>query len=974
MKLIKLEAQGFKSFADKTVLTFDGGVVGIVGPNGSGKSNVNDAIKWVLGETSAKSLRGDSMEDVIFAGSKTVKAMNFAEVSLTFDNADRRVSLPHKLIVITRKIIRGKGGNQYFINGEVARLRDIKEIAMETGMSKSSLAIIGQGTVSDIAEANPEQRRAIFEEAAGISKYKQRKKEALKKLEKVSEGLEKIETITRELERQLVPLKKQSDKAKVFLSKKIELKNTEVGLIVRDVTFFGEKFNKLSEELEDVVAMKDDISTRIDSLDSEITQKNSFKLSLEHEVMQLTNKFQEVSDKLRNLEVRDSQASQRRQMIIDGEIKASSDERLKIIKEELSEMSSKIKQYSIWEDKSRTDVINKKGSVASAQLEMSKMRTELDTKKYSLLRIKTKASILRDHKKNKTNLFKGTKTIMENKSAFPGVEGIVSELLNVETKYEVAIEAILQNSLQHVVVEDSETAVKAVNFLRRNKGGRATFIPLTTIQPKGIREEYDAVMRIQDGYIGIASSLVSVKPQFEILKRFLLGNIIVADTIENANAISRLIQQKNMIVTLDGDLVRAGGVISGGAAAQSKNMLNIDSQIQKLDSVIPQLEEEIAAINQLLTRISVAVNEDQSLIAELNIETAKVIEKKSIASAKFNLLKVQYEAESSEELEIKDDIDQFESVQFYESEQSTIKATLTSKRESIMNLNNDLSKFTIAKTELEKSLRELIENSSEKMTEKNQAEYIINTSKQRLSEEYELTVSAASEEFNLKIDRDEAYEIVQTLRTQIKELGYVNVDSIKSFEEVNGRFEKFSFSRDELFEAQQTILSAIGEMDQIIVVRLDKTVKAVNKEINSIFQTMFGGGHAEVKYTDPTNLLETGIDVIAQPPGKTVKNLKLFSGGEKALIAISLLFAILKSKPLPLVILDEVEAALDDANVVRYANFLQELKQFTQFIVVTHRIGTMSRVDHLFGATMQQRGVTSFFTVELSKAKEMIEG
>ena len=972
MKLIKVEAKGFKSFADKITLNFDGGVVGIVGPNGSGKSNINDAIKWVLGESSAKSLRGDSMEDVIFAGSKTVKAMDRAEVSLTFDNSERRVSLPHKTIIITRRITRGKGGNQYFINGEIARLKDIKEIAMETGMSKSSLAIIGQGTVADIAEANPEQRRGIFEEAAGISKYKVRKKESLKKLDKVTEGLEKIQMVTLELEKQLIPLKKQAIKAKEFIKMRNQLKGIEVGLIVKDVEFFNKKLKELNLELEDFISSKEDMTEKVSIMENEIEEKTEYKLNLENEVLNLTTKFQEVSDKLRDLEIIDSQAAQRRKMIIDGEIKSTSKERLEVIKSELEELRAKVSQYNIWETKSRDDIIEKRGRVATVQVKVSKMNLEIERNKNNLLKMKTKISILKDQRDNKTNLFKGTKTIMDNSSIFPGLHGVVSDLLSVDVQYRIAIESILQNTLQHIVVEESEDAVKAVNFLKNNNGGRATFIPLSSIQAKSIRSEYESVIRSQFGFVGIASSMVNVDPKFNKLKEFLLGNIILADNIDNANYIAKLINRRNMIVTLEGDVIRVGGVISGGTAGKSRNMISVGEEIKRYESIIPTLNTEIEVKTSEVNRLSLSISEEQALIAELNIETAKVIEKRNIVQSQFETLKTQYESESKEKIEFKNETMEIESVELFESEKSSIQALLKAKRESIMNLNNDLSKIILSKTELEKTLRELIEESSEKITQKNQAEYIISTSKQRLSEEYEMTVESAKEQFNLEQDREDARKIVTDLRSEIRDLGHVNLDSIESYNRVNERFQKLSNSQEELFMAQQKILSAINEMDQIIVSRLDKTVQAVNKEINNIFQTMFGGGHAEVKYTDPSNLLETGIDVIAQPPGKTVKNLKLFSGGEKALIAISLLFAILKSKPLPLVILDEVEAALDDANVIRYANFLQELKQFTQFLVVTHRVGTMSRVDHLFGATMQQRGVTSFFTVELSKAKEMI--
>ena len=971
MKLIKLETKGFKSFADKTTLKFDGGIVGVVGPNGSGKSNINDAIKWVLGESSVKTLRGDTMEDVIFAGSKTVKALDMAYVSLTFDNADGAVSLPHKVFTITREIRRGTG-SKYYINGEVARLKDIREIAMESGIGKSSLAIISQGTVADISQATPEQRRGIFEEAAGISKYKKRKIEAIRKLDKTSEALEKIKAVVTELERQLVPLKKQSDKATIYLEKRSELKDVEIGLIIEDVSFYSEKLTELTKELEGVVLTKEDLNGRIDNAENEIEAKTSYKLRLENEIISLTSKFQEVSENLRNLEISDSQVSQRRKLIIEGSIQASDSVKLEAMKEEIDGLRSKISQYNVWEEKSTIDIEQKRASVSSVQNKISSNATEMESAKSKLLRVKTRVLVLREHQSKKTNLFGGTRAILENKNIFPGVKGIVADIFDVPAEYRGAIESILSNALQNVVVERSEDAVKCVNFLKTNRAGRATFIPLSSIQPKGMREEHLNVIAGMNGFVGMGHELVSVKPEFEVLKKFMLGNIVVAQDVQSANFLSKTLNKRYMVVSLDGDIIRIGGIISGGEKARSKSLLGVEDQIIQLESSIPQLTEQITAMQAESRRLSNSIGEEHAFIAELNIETAKVRQKRSIVEQQFNSLKSDYEVQTKETLEFKDDAKVIDSVQTLEAEKSSIQALLKAKRGVIVDHNNELSNLTISKTELEKSLRQIIEDSSEKTTSKNQAEYILNTAKQRLSEEYELTIEAAKNDFSLSMDREKAREIVSRLRGEIKDLGYVNVDSIEAYLEVNARYTKLYSSQEELLSAQQIILSAIDEMDKIIVTRLDKTVTDVNKEMNTIFRTMFGGGFAEVKYSDPSNLLETGIEVIAQPPGKTVKNLKLFSGGEKALVAISLLFAILKSKPLPLCILDEVEAALDDANVIRFADYLRELKEKTQFIVVTHRVGTMARVDHLFGATMQQRGVTSMFTVNLKMAEELI--
>ena len=969
MKLIKVETQGFKSFADKTVLTFDGGVVGVVGPNGSGKSNINDAIKWVLGEQSIKSLRGDSSDDIIFSGSKKVSQMNKAEVSLTFDNEDGRVSLPHKTFTITRVVERGKGENSYFINGEPAKLKDIREVAMESGIGKSSLAIISQGTISDIAEATPEARRAIFEEAAGISKYKSKKTEALRKLDRTTEALEKVEAVTSELEKQLKPLQKQAEKAKIYLEKRTELEKVEIGLIAEDVKFFSTKLEALNIELEDVVSAKDSLNEKINNHENELKDKTNYKLVLENEIHSLDEKYKKIETKINEINISNSKESQRRQMIIDGQLKGSSTARLEAMKEELNELTVKLAKYEEWESKTLKDVEESKTKLSELQPKYSKLSSELSFAKNEQLKAKTNLSFLQNQRENKTNLYKGTKTIIDNQNIFSGFQGIVSDLLKINEKYSVAIETVLSSSLQHIVVETPETAIKAVRFLKQNNGGRATFIPLSVIKPKGIHETHLMALEAQKGFIGVASDLIDSNVKHEILKKFLLGHILVADTIENAQRISDLINSRYMVVSLTGDLIRAGGTITGGQSNNS-SVLNIDKQIEELEKKVPSFDETIQKTTSEISNLHNVIEEQNYMISHFNIEMARVAEKKQLAEKQFRDLKTTYESESNEKFDSSQVV--LESADFLESEKSTIEAQLKAKKEAIMSINKILSTLTLEKTEFEKTLRNIIESSSEKMTQKNQADYILKTSKERLSEEYEMTLEMASTH-TLSIPREEAREIVSKLRNEIKELGHINIDAIEQFDEINERYTKLKKSEDELFSAQQTIISAIDEMDKIIISKLDETVKIVNSEMSNIFKTMFGGGHAEVKYIDPKDLLNTGIDVIAQPPGKTIKNLKLFSGGEKALVAISLLFAILKSKPLPLCILDEVEAALDDANVVRYASYLQELKHQTQFIVVTHRVGTMARVDHLFGATMQTRGVTSFFTVKLNEAKKLLE-
>ncbi len=973
MKLIKVEAKGFKSFADKVTLKFNGGVVGIVGPNGSGKSNINDAIKWVLGEQSFKALRGDNMEDIIFAGSRTEKEQNKCEVTLTFDNSEGKLSIPHKIFTISRVLERGKSGNAYYINDQIARYRDIREIALESGISKSSLAIISQGTVSDIAQATPEQRRGILEDAAGTSKYKAKKVEALRKLEKTQESLEKINTVVLELKKQLQPLEKQAEKARIYLEKSKELKEVEVGLLVHDLSLFNSKLEALRAELIGVQETKEDLESRIKDQEISIEQNLDYKVNLEKEIRELNADLEKINESLYNLEVRFKNEEQKRELIISGQIQVANAEKINAMKSQLEVYASEIKHFKTWGESSIQNVRNKKEEVNTIELNIATLRLKSNTMKTNLLKVKTKIDVLVDHKENKTNLFKGTKTILDNKSLFRGMEGTVSDIINVPEQYASAIESILQNALQHIVVDASETAIKMIEFLKANNGGRATFIPLSSINEKEIRSDYLLQINNKSGFIGVASELVSSEDKYSKLIKFLLGNTIIVEDIQSANKISHLVDKKYLIASLDGDLIRVGGIMTGGTKINSSNLIGIEDQIRQLHEIIPGLTKGIDIANIEITKLENIKEEKQGLINELTIEIVKNNEKHDNVEKQFLDLKLDFETQSKKTF----DADSFKSIDGslneLKSSKGIVQATLRSKREKLELIDTSISRTSLSKQELEKSLRLIISNSSEKITEKTKAEFYVQEATKRLSEHYHLTFESAKENFILTLKLDDAREVVSRLKTEIDELGNVNLEAIKLYAEIKERHDDIYANQQELTEAKNIILEAIAEMDKIIISRISSTLELVNQEFNLVFQKMFGGGEARIFLVDPRDVLESGVDIQAQPPGKSVKNLKLFSGGEKALIAISLLFAIIKAKPLPLCILDEVEAALDEANVVRYAEFLQSLKANTQFIVITHRHGTMSRVDDLFGATMQKRGVTTFFSIELSKAKELVE-
>ncbi|WP_406615611.1 AAA family ATPase [Mycoplasmopsis hyopharyngis] len=977
MKLIKIEAHGFKSFADPITLNLDGGVAGIVGPNGSGKSNINDAIKWVLGERSAKELRGDNMDDVIFAGSKTAKPLNKAVVTLTFDNKNANNNIPHEKVTISRVLERGNGNNQYFLNGEPCRQKDIKDIAMETGIGKSSLAIISQGTVSDIAEATPEDRKAIFEEAAGVSKYKFRKKEALSKLARTEEGLEQVRLVISEIERKLNPLRKQAEKAKVYIEKNNELKAVELGLLVNNIEFYGKIEQDLIEELDGVSETRKDLENRIHEAEIKISQNSTYKVDLEKEIRMLSDQYELLKSRIANLDILIARNTERQRLIASGQMMATNAEKISTLKELLNSTAAKISFYDQEIKNVNNRISENNKTIEQYTNEINALNISLNKNKSDLFKLETRYSIMKEQKENNTLFFKGTKTILENKSFFKGLKGTVADLIKVNPEYIAAIDAVLSNATQHLVVDNAETAVKAVNFLKENDGGRATFVPLTSIQPKLIRDDYVLAIQSHPGFVAIANELVSVKPEFEILNKFLLGNVVVASDISSANKISAVLERKYMVVTTDGDIVRAGGVMVGGAKNTNQSLLGFEETMKKIQDLIPGIEAKISSVQTKLNEISNFRREGYELDSQLKNEIANINSTKINLQREFDDYTLQIKEISNSKEDLKLSIENAPQTeldrQVLESKMNAILSTLRAKTERLSAINSEINSTITLKSDYEKTLRNLINAYANKIGEKEKASILLEQSRERLAKHYKMTYEIAAQQAKLEMNRDQAQEIVDQLRSEIDALGHVNLESLEMLEEEEKRFKEFSDSEAELSAAKATLESAIADMDKIIVTRLTNIIHDVNEEFNNVFKTMFGGGQAKLLFTDPKNILDSGVDIEAQPPGKNIKNLKLFSGGEKSLIAISLLFGILKARPLPLCILDEVEAALDESNVVRYAEYLQALKEKTQFLVITHRHGTMSRVDNLFGATMQNRGVTSFFSVKLSEAKKLVD-
>ncbi|WP_406613980.1 AAA family ATPase [Mycoplasma corogypsi] len=978
MKLIKVEAHGFKSFADPVILRFDGGVVGVIGPNGSGKSNINDAIRWVLGEQSSKELRGDSMQDVIFAGSATVKPMDKAEVTLTFDNSDKTIENQPDTISITRVLERGKGMNDYYLNGKPCRHKDIKAIAMQSGIGKSSLAIISQGTVSDIAESNDEQRRQIFEEAAGVSKYKVDKTEAERNLAQTEVALDKTRIKVEEMEKRLVPLRTQAEKALKFKQKQEELKEVEISYLAYNINALTLDYTQLEEQLKGVEETKVSYDKSLEDLKAKIDNANERYSEYEASYRKTKAKSDDLTARVAQLKVTYASKTERRNLIASGEIKVDQKERLRAVWEQVRELQSSVDSQKETYAENFAKLNELKAQNNQNKQEISRLNSQKITYTERKNKFVYDLNTLEDRKRHKNSLYDGVKTIVQNKNAFKGYRGLISEVFRVDEKYEKAMEVILSAAMQHIVVDKSDTAVKCIEFLKANNGGRATFIPLASIQEKSVRDDYLFVIRNHPGFIGVANTLVDFEAEFDILAKYMLGNIIVVDNIQSANKIADIVEKKYMIVTLDGDIVRTGGVMTGGSAIKGGDTLNLDTKIDQLKKEITGLELIIDELTKKISLLQTNEAEVNSRIAIFEDQTNKLKYSISDNETKIENLKLEFigfdKNQTNDEISIDYEVKALSKEIINQEKQiSTLKFDLDSFDELKTQAKADADKYQAEFIQIQGLAKELDNSFRDKFVKFNKTKEQLEKSRDRLTQHYKLTFEVAYENHKLEMSVQAAKEIIELLMEEIEALGNVNLESIQELETLEEEYNQISTYYEELIEAKVRIVEAIAEFDKVIVTRLEKIVADVNSEMHKVFSSMFGGGYAEVRFLDPKNVLESGIGIFAQPPGKTVKNLRLFSGGEKSLIAISLLFAILRARPLPLCILDEVEAALDESNVVRYAEYLQELKKQTQFIVITHRVGTMSNVDALFGATMQRRGVTSFFTVTLDDAQKMVE-
>ena len=981
MYLKQILATGFKSFADKTVIDLDKGVSGIVGPNGSGKSNVVDAVRWVLGEQSVKSLRGDgNMTDVIFSGSKSRNSMNSAAVTLLFDNSDKYLPLDYTEVSITRRVYRD-GSNEYSINNESCRLKDITDLLLDSGVAKESFNIISQGKVEEIISNKPTDRRVIFEEASGVLKYKKRKIEALKKLDRTHDNMNRINDIVTELSQQVEPLKEQREKAIEYKKTKNELEQIEVALITNDITNINYKYQNSKNKVEQLNKEIIEITTQNATNEAVIEEYKNSLTSIEKEVSEL-----------------------QKQLIGATTLAEQINSKKNILLER--------KKYEVENAKLHTNLINKKEEQLQLETDIAAIKNEIDNKKQELLKItddlkkqeqilsKSKSNhnnleiTLRNHIRQKENLKLKIETLkdsIENNSKLPygvksvlnnpklrGINDVIGNIIEVSEEYSLAITTSLGAALNYIIVDNETNAKDAISYLKENKLGRVTFFPINIIREKYIDKTVVDSLNNKKGFVGIASSLINCNPKYKNIIENQLGNVIVCENIDFANKIASDTNYKYKIVTLDGELLHVGGSLTGGKNSNSKSIIEEKYELENNLKLLTDIDDKIKEIENLINEEDYKyrkyedevylLNKDKILITEflsnknsaLDICNNKLNEIKQEIDGTNGILEKTLNKEEDEVLK-----EYYKAIENKNTIESKLEIKLKEKNSKSIELEgyeSNLKRENASFYNKNKELKEL-------EIEVNRMDVKLDTLLNKLSETYSMTYEKAILLYKLEIDENIARNKVNTLKKILKELGDVNLGAIEEYERVNERFEFLNKQKQDLEQAENTLLEIIRNLDEVMEKEFIESFKVIKENFKTTFKELFKGGDADLKLTDPANILETGIEIVASPPGKKLTSISLLSGGEKTFTAISLLFAILKSRPVPFCILDEVEAALDEVNVDSFGKYISSLKDKTQFILITHKKKTMEYADVLYGITMQESGVSKLVSVKLEEAK-----
>ncbi len=974
MYLKSIRAQGFKSFADKLDLEINPGITGIVGPNGSGKSNIVDAVRWVLGEQSVKSLRGQNgMTDCIFSGSESREAQKRAMVALTFDNSDEYLKSDFKEVEIKR-IVYATGENEYYINNSRVRLKDITDLFIDSGAGTNAFNIISQGNVTDIVNSKSTDRRVIFESAAGVLKYKKRKEESLKKLEKTEENLMRIKLVIDELATTVEPLKEQSAVARKYLDFKSELESIDIALMAKDITDLNLEYNTLKAEVDN---LKDKLmNTKVSEDGEKIERLKLDNLALEDKLNEKKEALLRITEEIGNLSSEKKMTLERQKYEVDSK---TIDNNLLKLKEEELEISKEISvnnqeildiEVSINKEKAKVDDVQNKLLVLKVKRSTASNNL-MESNKNSFI-LQNRIEILENNILSSESAPASVRNILNN-PRLHGIHNTIGKLLNIPDKYMVATDIALGASANYIVVDDDNAAMSAIDFLKERKLGRATFYPLSIIKGRKVSDEVLNSIKKINGYIGILSSLLDYEEKYKNIIENQLGQVIVVDNVKTLNTIGKLIDYKYRIVSLDGEILHVGGSITGGTSKKNsmlneKNELNklkvekqnldiniasLNEELENTNKEIEELEENEKVLNKYVFLLNDELSNKRKVLSE-NEEKHKSIlsELEGLKDLKGNKLdkhleelleKISNSTKSKELLEneikglVGNKNDLIDEINVLEKKQKESNAIYNE-------YNNDLKNKEVSMGKIEVKLDNLLEN---------------------LNNEYNLTYENANLNYTLEIDPDLARNRVNSLKREINRLGNVNVGSIEEFERLNKRFEFLSSQKTDLESASEELKGIIQEMDEIMIDKFKKSFDSIKKEFSRIFKLMFKGGKGELALANPDDILNTGIDIIAIPPGKKINSPLSLSGGEKALTAICLLFAMLQVKPSPFVILDEAEAALDEVNVDMFGKYLNEEKERSQFIVITHKKRMMEYADSLYGITMQESGVSKIVSAKL---------
>lgn len=977
MYLKEITCSGFKSFADKTSILLDEKVTAIVGPNGSGKSNVVDAVKWVIGEQSVKNLRGtDSMTDIIFSGSKSRNPLNVASVSLTFDNSDNFLVTPYSEVVIKRRVYRS-GESEYYLNNKKCRLKDITDLLIDSLSSKESFNIISQGEISKIISNSSYDRRLIIESAAGVLKYKKRKEEAIRKLERTESNIERVLDIVNELELQLDPLREESEKAKKYLAIKEKLEDMEIALLSTEIEELSYESKELNKRLENINNEILNINLKISTLDSSVILKKEELFKIKEDIKKGSELIIELIKKEEKIN-KEKTLFQERSKYDSKDIKIYNN--VSILKEDLLKYNNQTELLSSDIETLERDLIENNKQISELEIDINanrnkknKIISDLNEKQKDLYTLENKIEITKNNIENNVTVPSSVKSILNNPRI--SVHGTISSLIDSDDKYLKALEVSLMSSKNFVVVESSNIAKNCINYLKENNLGRATFFPLDVIKPKYVDLETVENVRKVAGFIGILSDLVNYDKIYSDIIKNQIGNIILVDDFETARRVGNLINNRYRVVTLEGDIIHTGGSISGGSLQVSKSIISMKNELIDYNRKIIEAKEEIRNLSNSINLYDNNLAKFDNNYVSLSKKTYEISE--LIKIKKETLKEIEYtKDEIQTELNTLDNVS-MANISKQEEKLVSEYYSINLEKEKVIKENNILEK---TKDKLEQELEEQeglvrLNNSELNKLNKDLKDIEISLNKNNikldnylhiLSDEYSLTFERAKENYSLDIPVVEARKEVGYYKNQIREIGMVNTSSIAMYDSINERYQFLSSERNDLIGARETLLEIISEMDSVMISEFKDTFDKVRVEFKKVFKELFKGGEADLLLTNEDNMLETGVDILASPPGKTLKKISLLSGGEMTLTAISLIFAILNVKRVPFCIFDEIEAALDEANVYHFGNYLDNYKEKTQFLIITHKKKTMEYADTLYGITMQESGVSKLVGVKLA--------